>query len=95
MIALPPSFSGRVHTRTTAPFVGTAESAVGATGTPAGTTDSARLDAPTVTAFNALTRKLYNVPFVKPVFVYVVAIDALLATIVDHVAPELTERSMR
>ena len=58
MIALPPSFNGRVHTRTTAPFVGAALSDVGATGTPAGTTEPARLDAPMVTAFNALTRKL-------------------------------------
>ena len=95
MIALPPSFSGRVHTRTTAPFVGVAVKAVGATGTPAGTTEPARLDAPTVTAFNALTRKLYEVPFVKPVAVYVVAVDALSETMVVHVAPEFTERSMR
>ena len=95
MIALPPSFSGRVHTRTTAPFVAAAVNAVGATGTPAATTDPARLDAPTVTAFNALTRKLYNVPFVKPVAMYVVEVEELSATIVVQVAPEFTERSMR
>ena len=67
MTSLPPLFNGRVHTRTTAPLVGAAITEVGAAGTPAGTTEPARLDAPIVTAFNALTRKLYKVPFVKPV----------------------------
>ncbi len=95
MIALPPSEVGRVHTSTTALFVGDANNDVAATGTPAGTTEPARLDAPTVTAFNALTRKLYEVPFVNPVAVYVVAVDALSETMVVHVAPEFTERSMR
>ena len=57
-MAFPPSFRGRVQTSTTAALVGAAVNDVGATGTPAGTTEPARLDAPTVTAFNALTRKL-------------------------------------
>jgi hypothetical protein len=95
MTSLPPLFSGRVHTRTTAPFVGAATTDVGATGTPAGTTEPARLDAPIVTAFKALTRKLYNVPFVRPVAEYVVLVEAVSATITVHVLPALTERSMR
>lgn len=95
MIAEPPSDAGRVHNNITAESVAVGDNDVGAVGTPAGVTDSTKLETPTVTALIALTRKPYATPFVNPVAVYDVDVEFEFETIVVQVEPALSERSIR
>ena len=53
------------------------------------------LEAPTPEAFSALTRNDTADPFVNPEALYVVAVLAVSATTVVHVAPASTDLSTR
>ena len=79
----------------TAESVAVGDNDVEAFGTPAGTTDSTKLETPTVTELIALTRNPYETPFVNPAAVYVVDVEFEFDTIVVHVEPALSERSIR
>jgi len=73
VMTLPP-FAGAVQATVAEAFPAVAVTAVGAAGTVAGVTAVEAVDAaPVPTAFVAVTRKVYAVPFVNPVIVVLVA----------------------
>jgi hypothetical protein len=91
----PPVLVGADHVSETAPSLGVAAKAVGATGTDAGVAEVKLEVAPTPPAFRAETRNTYAVPFVRPVTARVVVVVAVSATTTVQLSPPLLDCSMR
>ena len=75
MIADPPLLPGAVHVNETCVFPAVPATDDGAPGTVRGVTELDEAVAPVPTAFVALTRNVYAVPFVKPVTVAEAVVD--------------------
>ena len=87
---IPPTSDGGNQLNVNTPFPDDDVTPVGAAGNAAGVTTVIALGKPVPTEFTALTRKMYDTPFVRPVAVNVFAVGV---AIVVHVDPPLLERS--
>ena len=89
-----PPVAAAVHETASDPAPAVTVKFVGALGTVRGATDVVHKDAtPIPSLFTALTRNLYDVPFVRPVIVADVAVE-VPRTNENHVAPPLVEYSI-
>ena len=89
MIAEPPTTAGALHVKETCVFPGVPATAVGGSGTAAGVTADDTVETALVPAtLVALTRNVYDVPFVKPVTVADADVEVPSAN-VAHDTPSL------
>jgi hypothetical protein len=91
----PPSDEGAVHARATEVSPAVATNDAGAPGTVRGVVTVDALGIPAPPLLIAVTRKRYEVPFVRPVAIAVVAVEPVFATTEVQVTPASVERSMR
>ena len=86
---------GAVHDNDTCVDAAVADRAVGRDGPANGVAVALVLALPVPPALIALTRKRYDVPFVRPATVYAVDVLEVFATTVVQVVPEFDDDSMR
>jgi hypothetical protein len=92
--ALPPFDTGAAHERATSPVPAVATNDLGTAGVVNGVAAVEVVATPGPTMLIALTRNSYKVAFTRPVTVWIVALDCVSATTVDH-APVPTRCSTR
>ena len=90
MIADPPLLDGAVHVNETCVLPAVPATDVGAPGTVRGVTELDDAVVPVPTAFVALTRNVYAVPFVKPVTVAEAVVEVPSANTV-YVVPSVDD----
>lgn len=95
MTELPPFDAGAFHDSATWPFDAVATRLCGIVGTLAGVAATTVLVAPEPTAFNALMRKLYREPLVKPLTVVEATVELVFAIAVVQFVPPSVDVSTK